>query len=241
MVVQSFFFSGIYIFTFIRKCPHAFWGQCGYVNSESEALNCLQLHQRLVLCYFRGRDVSDISAGFSPARCHWSVFLMLLVYKSTTFPYIKCGFRKATEARGAGEREENGGERVPKRSCVPHKQQEESREAKRRGKDEPGKADVPVSCLLWTVFPPCGNTVNCNCRRAWSRNRERERVEGGVWVKRDRERGSVREGARKERERERVRMEREREKEREREREREREKREREFKLRAMFWDELIC
>lgn len=36
--------------------------------------------------------------GFSPARCHWSVFLMLLVYKSTTFPYIKCGFRKATEA-----------------------------------------------------------------------------------------------------------------------------------------------
>ncbi len=100
MVVQSFFFSGIYIFTFIRKCPHAFWGQCGYVNSELEALNCLQLHQRLVLCYFRGRDVSDISAGFSPARCHWSVFLMLLVYKSTTFPYTKCSFRKATEARG---------------------------------------------------------------------------------------------------------------------------------------------
>ncbi len=140
---------------------------------------------------------------------------------------------------GGGEREENGGERVPKRSCVPHKQQEESREAKRRGKDEPGKADVPVSCLLWTVFPPCGNTVNCNCRRAWSRNRERERVEGGVWVKRDREREGVwvREQGRREKEKGWGWRWRERERERGREREKERE----EFKLRAMFWDELIC
>lgn len=74
---------------------------------------------------------------------------MLLVYKSAPFsPIHQMRLSRGDEGVGGGEREENGGERVPKRSCVPRKQQEESREAKRRGKDEPGKADVPVSCLL---------------------------------------------------------------------------------------------